>query len=243
MSPSNQISRMQTERPSKSQQFTRAKLKADVSSYDKPKSDPKSDEKSDAKSEAKSEGKSDFQSKSTQECVRFSRETPDYGLDKETIKNLGCVLHKFISMEMMLKTKTFGYLCNVTGPNWYSQHLMLGKIYSTLNKLFEKVAEENRKFGLCVPTTLEEFIKLSHTKKESQKNVDLDPSEMICDLVKCNEEVIKLLDADIERVAGEFQIKSTEDFLVEVLRKHKKINWMLRSTLVGEEPRDEPDPK
>jgi starvation-inducible DNA-binding protein len=196
---------------SQPQPFTRAKMKADESNTDLP--------------------------KSTKECVHFSRETPDYDLDKETIKNLGCVLHKFISMEMMLKTKAFGYLCNVTGPNWYSQHLLLEKIYCTLNKLFEKVALENRKFGLCVPTTLEEFIKLSHRgKNENQKkNSDPSPNEMFSELVKCNEEMIKVLDSDIERVAGDFKIKSTEDFLVEVLRKHKKINWMLRSTMVCEE--------
>lgn len=169
--------------------------------------------------------------RSLEECVKFSNEKIDYEVDKDVVKELGCVIHTFLAHEMLLLIKLFGYKYNVTGPTWYQNHLLLEKIYDTISGVVDCFAIENRKFGLLIPATIEEYSILTHQEKiQGPGTKSPEPSEMFSDLTKSNEEIIKKLDKEIEKVS-ELKVKSTEDFLLDVMRTHKKVNWWLRAGL------------
>lgn len=168
---------------------------------------------------------------SVEECVKFSNEKVNLEMDREVVKDLGCIIHTFLAHEMLLKIKLFGYKHNVTGPNWYSQHLLFEKIYDTISTLVDKFAIEIRKYGLLCPVNIEEYSFLTHQERVQDPGTkSFEPREMFSDITRANEELIKKIDKDIEKVT-ELKVKSTEDFLLDVLRTHKKVNWWLRATL------------
>jgi starvation-inducible DNA-binding protein len=57
--------------------------------------------------------------------------------------------------------------------------------------------------------------------------------EMITDLLRDHEAIIRTLRVDLETTADRYHDVGTNDFLTGLMERHEKMAWMLRSFLEG----------
>lgn len=136
-------------------------------------------------------------------------------------------LNHLLADTYLLYVKTQNYHWNVTGLNFYSLHTMFEEQYKQLAEAVDTIAERIRALRCVAPATLAQFIKLSSLKEEMGV-----PStkEMLKHLMKDHEAVAHLANVIIAK-AQKAQDEATVDLLVERIREHEKIAWMLRSCL------------
>jgi starvation-inducible DNA-binding protein len=138
------------------------------------------------------------------------------------------ILNILLSDEYILLIKTKNYHWNVTGMNFNDLHLFFDKQYAELTNITDEIAERIRALGTHSFGTIKEFIEYARLKEEPGK-VPSD-KEMIRNLLHDHEEIIKLIRKDIDKTI-EFQDIGTNNFLSDLIEKHEKMAWMLRSYL------------
>ncbi len=139
------------------------------------------------------------------------------------------ILSKLLADEYVLLVKTKNYHWNIVGVQFNDLHLFFDKQYAELAESSDLVAERIRMLGGKTVATMTEFLKLTHLKE--QPGLDLPAKEMLKNLLDDHETVIRVLRVDIESVADEFQDMGTNNFLTDLMEKHEKMAWMLRSFL------------
>lgn len=127
----------------------------------------------------------------------------------------------------MLYLKTQNYHWNVEGPRFKGLHVMFEEQYKDLAEAVDEVAELIRGLGVKAPGTFDAYAAITAIKPGNE-NATAD--EMLNDILS-DQEIIKntLLnalkssqDANDEVVAG---------FLIERLTVHRKIAWMIKSSI------------
>jgi len=119
--------------------------------------------------------------------------------------------------------KALGYHWNVVGRNFYSDHLLLEKIYTDVYGYIDKFAEIIRSTGEVVPSTFDRLETLSLIKNDNRV---LTADAMIFNLNVVNHVLIGNLTTLIPTVED----SDIQNFLQDVLYLHNKIKWMLDST-------------
>jgi starvation-inducible DNA-binding protein len=137
------------------------------------------------------------------------------------------LLNTLLADEYLLYVKTQNYHWNVTGLMFNDLHLFFGKQYAELAIIIDMVAERVRALGGHAIGTMDEFIKNARLKEEPL--IVTDHKDMIKNLLVDHEAIIKLIRKDIAATAGEYNDAGTNNFLSDLLTKHEKIAWMLRS--------------
>lgn len=139
-------------------------------------------------------------------------------------------LNELLANEYALFTKTLNFHWNVTGPRFHSLHLFLEEQYHNLLEVMDGIAERVRILGDTPLSTIKEM-ETNMVIKERNGN-GLSDSEMLDELL--NDSVL-IQDHIKEKVSHEKVFShdpGTEDFLIDILKKHEKLSWMLRSHLI-----------
>lgn len=145
--------------------------------------------------------------------------------DRDAIAKL---LNILLANEYVLLIKTKNYHWNITSAHFNDLHLFFDTQYEQLLDVVDDIAERARALGVYSFGTMKEFIEYAHLKEEPGK-VPSD-KEMIKNLLHDHEEIIKIIRHDIEKT-NEFSDAGTNSLLSNLIEKHEKMAWMLRSYL------------
>lgn len=155
-------------------------------------------------------------------------EKVDIGITQKNCNNVGDLLNKLLANQYVLYTKTLNYHWNVVGEDFYPLHLFFQKQYEELLDIVDDVAERVRTMGVQTIASLKEFQRLTTLEEDlfgSSKNAH----QMLHQLLKDHETVIKQLRKDVDVTISKYDDAGTSNFLTEILEKHEKMAWMLRA--------------
>ncbi len=93
--------------------------------------------------------------------------------------------------------------------------------------IVDKIAERARALGEPAAGSLQEFSALARLQEPN--NQKLSALEMVKQLLADHETVIKIIRTAIDQTA-QLGDQGTSNFLQDLILKHEKIAWMLRST-------------
>lgn len=137
-------------------------------------------------------------------------------------------LNKLLSNEYVLYTKTLKYHWNVVGPFFGPLHKLFNEQYEQLLEIVDATAERIRSLQGIAFGTLQEFSSAATIKE--QPGVNPSDMEMIRDLLDGYEEIIKQIRPIINLTAS-LNDMGTNNYLSDLVEKHEKTAWMLRSHL------------
>ena len=139
------------------------------------------------------------------------------------------ILNTLLADEFVLYTKTRNYHWNVQGERFGELHRLFNEQYDRLNEIVDDVAERVRTVGRVAAGSLSEFLKLARLKEAPAAS--LTATHMLGNLLKDYTELIEYLRADIVTCGERLHDVGTENFLTDLLGRHEKTAWMLRSYL------------
>ncbi|KNC48479.1 ferritin and Dps [Thecamonas trahens ATCC 50062] len=125
--------------------------------------------------------------------------------------------------------KTQNYHWNVVGPNFHSLHLMFEGQYRELAVAVDDLAERLRALGVPAPGTFAEFTELA-TIETTAVEVTADGNALVRDLYDTHQALIAHMKTAREAAAAADDV-ATEDMLIERIKHHDKMSWMLKATL------------
>lgn len=138
------------------------------------------------------------------------------------------VLNGLLADEHVLAVKAQNFHWNVSNSmNFGELHRLFGKIYSEATVTIDMFGERIRILGGHPLATMDEFIKNAHLKEEAAVPSD---EEMIKKLLDDDETIIKTLRSTIQK-ASELSDMGTHNMLSDLIAKHEKTAWTLRSYL------------
>ncbi len=153
------------------------------------------------------------------------------GLSGGDREGVGGVVNTLLADEFVLYTKTRNYHWNVVGPQFNDLHKFFDAQYTELNGIVDEVAERVRSLGAPALGTLEEFLK--HTRL-GERPGQPPAMDMIADLLADHETIIRHLRIDLETSTQKYHDAGTNNFLTDLMERHEKMAWMLRSFSAGE---------
>lgn len=139
------------------------------------------------------------------------------------------LLNVLLADQYLLYTKTLNFHWNVVGMMFHDQHKFLENQYEELFKMIDLVAERARALDVFSFGTMTEFLAKSRLKEEP----GIVPSTpgMLKRLLDDHEAVIRYIRIALEKALNDFHDAGTNNFLTEILERHEKMAWMLRSFL------------
>lgn len=140
---------------------------------------------------------------------------------------MAAILNGLLSDEYVLYTKTRNYHWNVVGPQFNELHKFFETQYEGLNEIVDEVAERTRAVGDWSLGSLSEFLK--HTRLKEQPGERFDALQMMANLLVDHETIIHTLRADLVITAEDYEDLGTSNFLTDLLERHEKMAWMLKS--------------
>lgn len=149
------------------------------------------------------------------------------GLSLKTRVEVAQLLNNLLSDVYLLYTKTLKYHWNVKGIVFHDFHALFKEQYEQLLDIADEIAERVRALDEESFGTMAEFSKHSRLKEEPGKYPDA--LGMIKQLLADHETIIRQLRKDIE-ITADLGDMGTNNFLTEIMERHEKIAWMLRST-------------
>lgn len=121
--------------------------------------------------------------------------------------------------------KAHAFHWNVTGRTFPQDHRFLGDFYDSVFDQTDDIAEKIRMLGTFAPTSISRMLELSDIQEE---DVIPDSAEMFRKLKMDNDRFIHHLRAGIV-AAEQANEPAISNFLQDLLDKHQKHAWMLRS--------------
>lgn len=155
-----------------------------------------------------------------------SREVRGNGTAVEAVATM---LEALLGNEYVLTTKTRNYHWNVSGPLFGVLHKFFEKQYEELDEVVDEVAERIRMLEHRSPGTLREFLDLTALKENTEEWPDA--RGMISNLLLDHEAIVQELRQNVDLCQDRHGDQSTADFMIDVLRRHEKMAWMLRAQL------------
>lgn len=161
--------------------------------------------------------------------MKASTITPEIGLEEREREGLARILNTFLADQHTLYTKTRNYHWNVTGIHFIELHELFEEQYDAIKLAADKVAERVRMLGYPAIGTMQEF--MEHTRLSEAPGEVPEARDMIEQLTKDHETMIRHLRTDIDRCEDDFNDQGTADLLTAILQEHLEMAWMLRSHL------------
>lgn len=150
-------------------------------------------------------------------------------LSAESRVAICALLNTLLADEYVLYVKTQNFHWNIKNSmNFNDLHLFFGKIYAEVACTIDMVAERVRALGGAPFGSMSEFIKNARLKEED--GAVASDKEMIKKLLDDSEAIIRSLRANIQKTA-ELNDMGTNNMLADLIAKHEKTAWMLRSYL------------
>jgi starvation-inducible DNA-binding protein len=148
------------------------------------------------------------------------------GLAASVQKEVAALLNQLLADEFIVYVKTLNFHWNVIGTDFYALHLFFQKQYEELLDITDEVAERVRVFDVYALGSCAEFIEQG-TIREA-KGQKLSPAHMLSQLCTDHEALIRSIRAMVTKTA-KVGDEGTSNFLTELMEKHEKMAWMLRS--------------
>ena len=149
------------------------------------------------------------------------------GITQEARQSITDILSKLLADEFVLFTKTRNAHYNVEGIDFHAMHLFFETQYDELEERIDAVAERIRHLGHYAPSSLKDYLRLTHLSEE-RDNEGNDSASWIKDLTKDHETIIIFIRENIEKIE-ELNDAGTADFLIGLMEEHEKAAWMLRA--------------
>lgn len=147
--------------------------------------------------------------------------------EKQVENKVYATLAKMLANTYILYIKTQNFHWNVVDPRFRSLHLLFESQYNDLAEALDDLAERIRMIGQRAPGSMREFLALTDLKEEYD---ELDGTEMLAALLNDHDKVIEALRHAIT-ISQNAHDEGSADLLINRLRAHEKIAWMLRSHL------------
>ena len=139
------------------------------------------------------------------------------------------ILNVVLADEFVLYTKTRNYHWNVTGDQFSELHRLFNEQYDELNQIVDDVAERVRTVNGVAAGSMAEFLELARLKESPSGS--LTAPHMIGNLLSDYEKLIDFLRDDLTICLEKYHDVGTNNFLTDLLERHEKTAWMLRSHL------------
>jgi len=165
-----------------------------------------------------------------QQQVEENLDTANVNINYDSRAGLVKMLNTLLADEHLLYVKTRNFHWNVTGPHFLPLHELFERQYNELKQIGDDVAERARMLGGTALGSMKEFMAQSRLQEVSSTELPSDKS-MLANLLDDHETLINYLRDDIAASTEKYQDESTADLLIEVLRMHEEMAWMIRSTL------------
>jgi len=137
------------------------------------------------------------------------------------------LLNGVLAGEFVLLVQTLNYHWNLEGPEFRDYHLLFDDHYKTLFEKIDEIAERVRAVDGRALGSMDAIIR-SSTLQEDRGAVP-HPKKMIENLLEQHEALIRQIRIAVNKTAENNNDMGTSNFLTELLEKHEKIAWMLRS--------------
>lgn len=121
--------------------------------------------------------------------------------------------------------KAHSYHWNIEGPDFAQYHGFLGDFYESTYANVDPIAEHIRALDSYAPVSLSRMLELSDIEEKESIPTAL---AMLADLKNDNDRYIVHLRAGIAAAEGANE-PAVGNFLQDILDKHQKHGWMLRS--------------
>ena len=153
----------------------------------------------------------------------------DIGIDDRARKKVAEILQAILADEYILYTETRNYHWNVTGDRFNDLHKFFESQYTELSTIIDDVAERIRSIGERPDGTLTAFLKTGRIQENLTNDIDSDT--MILRLLSGHQSLIRNLRTDLVACLEKYGDAGTNNFLTDLMEKHEKMAWMLRSFL------------
>lgn len=149
------------------------------------------------------------------------------GIKPEKSAKVAQQLCKLLADEFVLYTKTRRAHWNVEGPDFHAMHLFFEMQYRQLDEVIDSVAERIRSLDHYAPSTLKNFLQLTHlTEEVSERN---NSRGFLKELLIDHESIIISIRENINVFAVENGDLGTSDFITSLMEEHEKMAWMIRA--------------
>lgn len=146
------------------------------------------------------------------------------GINAQQQKKSIDILNTLLADEFVLLVQTLNYHWNLTGPEFNDYHALFNKQYHEIFEYIDAVAERARAVGGTAVGSLQSAITQASLTEDTGATPN--PREMVKRLLAQHEAVIRSIRAGIDQTA---QDAGTNNFLNDLIEKHEKTAWMLRS--------------
>jgi starvation-inducible DNA-binding protein len=154
---------------------------------------------------------------------------PDIGMSDKNLKSVSHLLTAVLADAIVLYTKTRKFHWNVSGNSFMELHKLFEDQYKKLEKAIDEIAERINKLGSKTQGTMQEFLKMTSLKEAPGKYPQ--QTEMIKELLKDHETIIKQLRKYVDECDEKYEDKGSSDFLTDLMKEHETIAWTLRRYL------------
>ncbi len=154
---------------------------------------------------------------------------PHVGIKEDNREAVVDLLNPLLADQVMLYTKFRKYHWNVVGPNFKPLHDLFEEQYIELERMIDDVAERIRALGGVAIGTMQEFAE--HTSLAESPGHNPAAPEMVSELLKDSEAVIKETRVAANRAADNYNDTASENMLADMLELKEKMAWMLRAHL------------
>lgn len=159
-------------------------------------------------------------------------QTINIGLTDKQRKDVINLLNQDLADSYLLLVKTKKFHWDIVGPQFMTLHKLWETHYETITINVDRIAERIRTLGGFPVGTMKGFLEIC-SLKEHPNNIPL-ATEMVAQLLKDHEQIVRNLRAHTEQCANDFKDDGTADFLTGLMEQHEQNAWMLRSFIEGE---------
>lgn len=138
-------------------------------------------------------------------------------------------LAKLLADEYVLYTKTRNAHWNIEGKDFYDKHKFFEFQFEELDEIIDSVAERIRSIGHYAYATLKSFLELTHFTEVKRENND--SNGFLKELLIDHESIIIHCRENIHLFANKYHDIGTSDFITQLMEKHEKLAWFIRSSL------------
>jgi starvation-inducible DNA-binding protein len=158
---------------------------------------------------------------------------PNIGLDSDVRLAVLEMLNNTLANEIVLAQKTRSARWNVSGSSFFEMSTLFDTQYKQLSQISDEIAERSRMLGGVILGSIHEMIQAS--RLEEHPGLVADILHLLADQEAC----IRYVREDARKCAIEYEDEGTFNMLVDILRKHEKMAWILRSYIENEPVRGE----
>lgn len=154
---------------------------------------------------------------------------PEIGILEIDLNDSISLLSRILADEMVLYIKTRKFHWNVSGQSFMELHKLFQSQYTELEETIDQIAERINKLGRNTIGTMNEFVKITRLKESP--GVYPQQLDMMKELLKDHETLIKELRNDVEVINLNSKDIGTVDFMTGLVQQHETSAWILRRYL------------